>query len=314
MATTNPIESYTQLLSSDYWAYIKQVSDYYPADFFSRSITEQRSIYNQQVASVVQPLPSDVQFEDLQLKTDKGSVPARFYQTKDQAAFAHILYFHGGGFVFGDLNSHHGICAELCASTGFRVTSVDYRLAPEHLYPAALQDAELAYQALSARERLPIIIMGDSAGACLAAHAAHQSRSTSTKPLAQVLIYPVLGSDLSLISYQRYAKAPLLTTDEMQHFWTTWLGTEQVPKKLEGIPLADPNFRGVPKTIVFSAEYDPLVGDAELYCAQVRVAGGEAHLHHEDGLTHGYLHARHQVASAQASFARIQAALKALVA
>lgn len=314
MATTHSVEDYTHLLNSAYWAFIHRVNAYFPATDSALSVAQQRTAYHARLASFATQLPEQVTIQDSQLTTAQGLIPLRSYQLNNQTPKAHILYFHGGGFVLGGLDSHQGICAELCAATGFRLTAVDYRLAPEHLFPAALEDAVQAYQAIAAQENLPLILMGDSAGGCLAAHVAHQSRSSANKPLAQVLIYPVLGSDLSLISYQRYAFAPLLTTEDMQHYWRLWLGTETIPKQLAGMPLAEQSFRDLPKTIIFSAEFDPLVGDAELYCAQVQVAGGETHWHEEKGLTHSYLHARHHVASAQASFARIQAALSALVA
>lgn len=314
MSTRISTESYTHLLSPEYWEFIHQVEASFPIDFSSLPIEKQREAYNAMLAGLASGDPQNITVRDSELKTAKHNLPIRTYQANDINPAAHIVYFHGGGFVLGDLDSHGGICADLCAGTGFKFTSVDYRLAPEHLYPAALEDALLAYEAIAAAETLPLMVMGDSAGGCLAAYVAHHTRNSANKPMAQVLIYPALGSDYSLISYERYADAPLLTTASMYDYLRLWLGTQEIPKQLAELPLADKDFRGLPKTIIFSAEFDPIIGDAELYCAQVRTAGGEAHWQEEKGLTHGYLHGRHQLASAQASFARIQAALQGLVA
>ena len=314
MSTRIPAETYTHLLSAAYWGFINQVNALFPEDFSALSVTEQRAAYNAMLKSLATNYPVNVQTNDQSLNTSQGLIPIRTYQISDQMAAAQIIYFHGGGFVLGGLDSHHGICADLCAGTGLPLISVDYRLAPEHLFPAALEDALATYQALATQNDLPLIIMGDSAGACLAAHVAHAMRGKERAPVGQVLIYPVLGSDFSLGSYERYALAPMLTTESMQHYWQLWLGTKEIPQHLAGIPLAESDFQGLPNTIVFSAEFDPLVDEASLYCAKIKAADGQATWYHEQGLTHGYLHARHQLASAQASFARIQAAVKGLVA
>lgn len=314
MATTNSIEDYTHLLNFDYWDFIRQVNSYFPENFSALIIEEQRAVYNTMLRHLLVELPENLHVQDQVLETAAGLIPTRSYQIAGQAARAQIIYFHGGGFVLGGLDSHHGICADLCAGTGLSLTAVDYRLAPEHLFPAALDDALAAYQALATQTALPLILMGDSAGACLAAHVAHAMRGKAQAPLVQVLIYPVLGSDFSLDSYERYALAPLLTSEDMHYYWRIWLGMEDIPLQVQGIPLADTNFSDLPKTIIFSAECDPLVDEARLYCEKIKAAGGQAVWQHERGLAHGYLHARHQVASAQASFARIQEAIKRLVA
>lgn len=317
MSTRISAEAYTHLLSPEYWAFIQRVTALFPDDFSKLAVVSQRAAYNEVLYQLGQSLPAKLRVEDQILNTSEHSMMTRRYHITDQAsnpAVAQLIYFHGGGFVLGDLDSHHGICADLCAGTGLPLTAVEYRLAPEHLFPAALEDAVLAYQALAAQTDLPLIVMGDSAGACLAAHVAHQLRGQAKAPIAQVLIYPVLGSDLSLESYERYALAPMLTTEEMHAYWRLWLGTEDLPKYLQGIPLADDNFDDLPRTIIFSAEFDPLVGEAALYCARIKAAGGQATWQLEKGLTHGYLHARHLLESAGASFMRIQQTLKALVA
>lgn len=312
MSTRISAESYTHLLSPAYREFIQTVNSLMPEDFGSLSIAVQRTAYNHMLQQLGNQLPTHLLVEDQQLKTPKHPIPIRSYQVPQPSAAVQIIYFHGGGFVLGDLNSHHGICADLCAGTGLSIMAVDYRLAPEQLFPAALEDAVLAYQTLAAQTNSALIVMGDSAGGCLAAHVAHQLRGQAKAPSAQLLIYPVLGSDFSLNSYERYALAPLLTTEDMQFYWQAWLGKQTVPNCLKGIPLATDDFSDLPNTVIFSAEYDPLVGEAELYCQRIKAAGGQATWYHEPGLTHGYLHARQRLDSARSSFMRIQQVLKDL--
>lgn len=314
MSTRISAEGYTHLLNTEYWAFINLINHFFPEDFAARPVDEQRQAYHLMLASLAVPYPTNLSSHDQYLSTDRGLIPIRSYQMPAEQARAQLIYFHGGGFVLGGLESHDGICADLCAATGWPLTAVEYRLAPEHLFPAALEDAMAAYQALAEQTNLPLILIGDSAGACLAAHVAHQRRGQAKAPLAQVLIYPVLGSDLSLDSYERYALAPLLSTASLTSYWQSWLGSKQIPPQLAGIPLADADFSGLPTTLVFSAEFDPLVDEARVYCEKIQAAGGKATWYHEQGLTHGYLHARHQLAAAKASFVRIHTALKALVA
>lgn len=313
MSTRISAEDYTHLLSADYWAFIQRINALVPDQFMNLAPREQRAAYTKMLYSLENKLPTHLRIQDHELPIANRTIPIRSYQVTEQMAAGHIIYFHGGGFVLGGLDSHHGICADLCASTGLALTAVDYRLAPEHLFPAGLEDAVLAYQALTAQTDLPLIVMGDSAGACLAAHIAHQLRGQAHAPIAQVLIYPVLGSDFSLESYERYALAPMLTTEEMQYYWRLCLGKAAIPKQLKGLPLADEDFRDLPPTVVFSAEFDPLVDEAALYCAHIKAAGGQAQWQLEKGLTHGYLHARQMQTAASASFRRIQQALKSLV-
>ncbi|WP_020393919.1 alpha/beta hydrolase [Thiolinea disciformis] len=314
MSTIFLQEKNTLLLEPDLQAFIQQVDAHYPVGAETQAIEAQRALYNQILASFAVPISQDISVKDGQFISKQHTINTRIYQHQKVSARAQIIYFHGGGFVLGGLDSHHGICADLCAGTGLKISSIDYRLAPEYLYPAALEDAVFAYTQLATQSDLPLIVMGDSAGACLAAHVAQATKQSPKPPLAQVLIYPVLGSDLSLDSYQRYAEAPLLTTTSMLTYWQLWLGQTELPQALAGIPLAEQDFTGLAPALVFSAEYDPLVDEAQLYCEKIQEVGGQATWVLEAGLVHGYLHARHQVKAAQASFARIQQALSDLVA
>ena len=223
-----------------------------------------------------------------------------------------VLYFHGGGFILGGLESHDDVCAELCARTGFEVVSVDYRLAPEHLHPAAFDDALAAFEWAAATCDQPVLLCGDSAGGNLAAAVSHATRGHKQRPAGQVLIYPGLGGDHSRGSYVTHAEAPMLTLRDLDFYKGIRTGGRDATGEINFSPLADANFANLPPTVIITAECDPLSSDGEAYGSRIQAAGGKAWWFEEPGLVHGYLRARHSVARARASFSRIVEAVSAL--
>ena len=204
------------------------------------------------------------------------------------------------------------MCAELCAGTGCWVTSVDYRLAPKHIYPAAHNDAVSAYQVVT-QDTLPVILVGDSAGGNLAASVAHVAREfVGAQPIGQVLLYPGLTHDLSSPSYTDHANAPLLSTADLEFYREILTGGVDCSQDPKCVPLSDTDFSGLPTTYAFGAGCDPLLDDSRLYCEAINAAGGKAHFYKEAGLVHGYLRARHSVKRAAESFERIVQACKTL--
>ena len=149
--------------------------------------------------------------------------------------------------------------------------------------------------------------MGDSAGATIVAAVTHALRG---RVVGQVLIYPYLGADMDAGSYVTHANAPLLTRADMAFFEGIRCDGPAPEGDPSFAPLHDMNFAGLPKTVVFSAECDPLCDDGQVYCDRITVAGGEAHWVNEIGLVHGYLRARHSVARARDSFSSIVDAVK----
>ena len=165
---------YATLLDPALWDYIDQVNDWYPPEIGELPIAEQRSVYDAMCRAFHQGYPKGVSASDGIIAGDKGhAIPIRYYRMAGKPVRAIVVYYHGGGFVLGGLDSHDDICAEICAGTGFDVVSADYRLAPEHPHPAAFEDALAAFEWAAQTTDLPIVLVGESAGGNLAAAVAH---------------------------------------------------------------------------------------------------------------------------------------------
>ncbi|TIW70244.1 MAG: alpha/beta hydrolase, partial [Mesorhizobium sp.] len=195
---TNQIEparrgKYATLLDPELWDYIDQVNAWFPPGIAARPIAEQRAVYNAMCRAFHHAYPADVTASDSVVAADGRDIAVRRYRLAGKAPQAIVVYYHGGGFVLGDLDSHNDICAEICAATGFEVISADYRLAPEHLHPAALEDCLAVFEWVAATSALPIVLCGESAGGNLAAAVAHATRRSQRHAAGQVLIYPELG-------------------------------------------------------------------------------------------------------------------------
>ena len=305
---------YAELLDEAMWAYIDKSNASYPENAVGLSYQAQRDLYNEMCRNFRLDNPVDVESSDSEIVLPSHNIPIRQYQLKRAKPKAQILYFHGGGYLLGGLDSHDDVCAELCAKTGSVVTSVDYRLAPEHTYPAAHEDAVSAYDYLVQASSLPVILAGDSAGANLAASVAYVSKQYRTKPIGQVLIYPGLTHDLSSQSYIEHANAPHLATADIEFYRELLTGGIDRSNDPRCAPLADTDFSQLPVTHAFGAGCDPLLDDSRNYCERINAAGGTAHFYEEVGLVHGYLRARHSVKRARHSFERIVQAFESLAA
>jgi len=298
---------YKKLIDAETWAFIERTNSWYPPETANYSIARQRDIYDRMCREFFAGYPDGVTAETTAITASEREIPIRIY--RGQSASAAVLYFHGGGFILGGLDSHDDVCAELCARTGYEIVSVDYRLAPEHLHPAAFDDALAAFEWAAATYRQPIVLCGDSAGGNLAAAVSHATRGHSDKPAGQVLIYPALGGDATRGSYVRHAEAPMLTLRDLEFYKEIRTGGRERPGDITLSPLADTDFSGLPPTVLVTAECDPLSSDGETYRDRIAAAGGKAFWLEEPGLVHGYLRARHTVARAHGSFGRIADAL-----
>ncbi|MBZ9795490.1 alpha/beta hydrolase [Mesorhizobium sp. ES1-4] len=303
---------YAKLIDAETWAFIERTNSYYPPDTIDYTIAQQREIYDRMCREFFAGYPEGVAVETSAIATPSHDIPIRIYHNATPNAAAMVVYIHGGGFILGGLDSHDDVCAELCGRTGHEVVSVDYRLAPEHLHPAAFDDAMSAFEWAAGTYDCPVILCGDSAGGNLCAAVAHATRGRARKPVGQVLVYPGLGGDRSRGSYVTHAEAPMLTVRDLEFYKHIRTGGVDRTGDVTLSPLADADFANLPPTVLITAECDPLSSDGEAYRDRIVAAGGRATWFEEPGLVHGYLRARHTVGRARASFTRIVGAVTTL--
>ena len=210
-----------------------------------------------------------------------GPVPMRVYRPSGDAAGT-LMFIHGGGFVIGDLDSYDFQCRTLCSKAGVVVVSIDYRLAPEHPFPAAVEDAAAALDWVLAHEDGPYVIGGDSAGGNLAA-------VTSRPELAaQLLLYPVTDMVTEWPSIEENAEGMFLTRDDMQWFNNHYMGGDE---SLRSDPRASPALGELgdsPTTLIYTAQYDPLRDDGDAYAEALSAAGVKVVHRRFEGLIHGF--------------------------
>lgn len=299
---------YASLIDAETWAFIRKTADSYPEDTVEGSIADQRRVYDTMCKAFYQGRPEGVAAQDV----SADGVPVRVYSAGDPGCT--VVYFHGGGFVVGGLDSHDDVCAEICARTGYRVVAVDYRLSPEHLHPAAFDDSWMATQWAARQYGGDLVLSGDSAGGNLAAAVAHHARGRFDAVVGQVLIYPALGGDRSAPSYSENADAPMLSLQEVLFYMGVRLpeGQAEPTDDPTYAPLQDSDFSNLPPTVIVSADCDPLRDDAPAYAARLREAGVRVHWINEAGLVHGFLRGRAMASRIHDSFERIEVAIEAL--
>jgi acetyl esterase len=310
-ATPMSRADYAGLTDRETWAFVERTNDWFPPETIDLPIGRQRAIYDAMCRAFHAGHPPGVRTGDERIDAPGRAIPIRRYRAAAGTPAAMIVYFHGGGFILGGLDSHDDICAELCAGTGYEVVSVDYRLTPEHRHPAAFDDARTAFTWMAA-SGLPVLLCGESAGGNLAAAVAHAMRGCPRTAIGQVLIYPSLGGDMSRGSYVEHAAAPLLTAPDVVFYRDVRFDDRRAQRDATAEPLCDRDFSGLPPTLVVTAQCDPLSSDGEVYRDRIVAAEGRAWWREEPGLVHGFLRARHRGRRAGEGFARLVAAITKL--
>ena len=292
---------YLNMLDAETLAFVQQTEAFYPADAVEASIEQQREFYDALCNEFQTDYPDAVSSSDDIISTEGAAIPVRRYQKSDAMSAAQIVFFHGGGFVVGGLESHDSICAEFCDRTGMDLVAVDYCLAPEHIHPAAFNDCLHAYRSIVRASDRPTILVGDSAGGTLAAAVAHSVKHDPEAAVGQLLIYPALGGDLQKGSYITHANAPMLTLADVAFYTEIRGGGTNLSKDPTASPLAASEFENLPPTVIVTAECDPLADDGSDYMNALTSAGCKAHWRNETGMVHGYLRARGGVERARDS-------------
>jgi acetyl esterase len=226
---------------------------------------------------------------------DAGGVPARVYRPHAAGRPGALVYFHGGGWVVGDLDTHDPLCRTLAARSGCAVVAVDYRRAPEHKFPAAVDDAWTATRWVAAAadalgvDATRIGVGGDSAGANLAAVVARRARDAGLPLAFQLLAYPVIDHRFDTQSYEELAEGHGLTRASMQWYWEQYLARPGDGDDPDASPLRAADLGGLAPALVLVAGFDPLRDEGEAYAARLTAAGVPTRLVVHDGLIHGFL-------------------------
>lgn len=245
-------------------------------------------------SSPFRPLPV---VEDLVIATSAGPLPARRYApSAHDDALPLCLFFHGGGFTLGSLESHDSTCRDLAELARVVVLAVDYRLAPEHRFPAAADDAIAAYRwALANADLLHadtarIAVAGDSAGGNLAAGVCHAARDAGLPvPTFQLLIYPAVDARRQTASSISFARGFMLEAPTMAWFEAQYFGRDADRDDARASPLRAPSFAGLPPAYVQTAGFDPLRDEGRAYADALERAGVPVRYSCRGGLVHGYL-------------------------
>ncbi len=266
----------------------------------SLPLPEARRNFAELFASI-SPDPEEVErVEDHSAPGPAGDVPIRLYRPRtageDERPPAMLVYLHGGGWVFGSIETDDPMCRALANASGAIVASVEYRLAPEHPFPAGLDDCMAALRWLHGEaadlgsDPARMAVAGESSGANLAAAACLRARDGGGPPIRlQVLLYPVLDPSMSSTSYGAFVDDPFLSRDEMTWYWEHYLGSS--PDAASN-PLAAParagDLSGLPPALIVTAENDVLRDEAEAYGQRLSASGVPATVMRVDGMVHGF--------------------------
>ncbi len=255
--------------------------------------------------------------EDRTIPGPAGEIPVRVYQPHGGGVKPVLVYLHGGGWVIGSLDSYDATCRELAQGAGCVVVSVDYRLAPEHRYPAAPNDCFAALQWVAANaaslgaDPKRLAVGGDSAGGNLSAVVALMARDKGGPAIRfQLLIYPVTDADFTTASYAQNANGYLLTTSAMKWFWAHYIPDEAKRREPYASPLRAKDLAGLPPAWVCTAEFDPLRDEGEAYAKRLQQAGVSTAFQRYDGLIHGFVSMGLVAPKAQAAIDDAVAALR----
>ena len=260
--------------------------------------------------------------EDRTIPGPGGEIPVRIYVPKGNGPFGVLVYFHGGGWVVGNIDMTDQPCRMLTNAGRCVTISVDYRLAPEHKFPAGPEDCYAATKwaadnaaALNC-DAARIAVGGTSAGATLAAAVALMARDRGGPRVAyQLLVYPATTSALDTPSHREFAKDSyyILSRADMEWFWGHYLGSEADRTNPYACPAYAQTLRGVAPAFVITAEFDPLRDEGEAYAARLREEGVQVVLRRYDGVTHGFFGMPAQLDKAKAAIAEAGSALRITV-
>ena len=263
------------------------------ADRSEPDVAENRAFYR--ATSTQNPGPDVAEVRDLQISGQDGDVGARLYHPAPGTALPGLVYYHGGGWVIGDLDTHDAYCRHLALSANIVIVSVDYRRAPETVFPGPFEDCYTAKEWVAKQageigiNAQKLAVGGDSAGGNLAAAVALATRDRKGAALVhQLLIYPCVQQNPGTPSYTENADGPILTADTMHWFWATYFGGQDQSDTAYACPASAEALNDLPPATVFTAECDVLRDEGEAYARRLADAGNDMALRRFDGTFHGF--------------------------
>ncbi len=234
--------------------------------------------------------------DDVLISGPGGPLLLRIYRPKQAVNRGACLYFHGGGWVLNSVQTHDDFVRRLTDAAGCVCVSVEYRLAPEHPYPAAVDDAYAALQWMAANgsqwdvDATRLAVAGDSAGGNLAAAVCLMARDRNGPAIRQqVLAYPITDCDFTRSSYHENADGYFLTTSQMRWFWDHYCPDVERRREPCASPIHASTLSGLPPAFIFTAEFDPLRDEGEAYAAALQAAGVPVRFRRFDGMIHAFL-------------------------
>ena len=305
-------------LAEEYAALLAQMAEN-PAPAMSEMSPEEGREMYRMMRPVIEELPIGA-VRDETIDGPGGDLALRIYTPTGDGPFGIMVNFHGGGWVIGDLDTADSVCRSLAQAASCIVVSVDYRLAPEHPAPAAIEDCWAALQWVAENQDSlggngKLAVGGESAGGCLAATMSMHARDLDSPDIDfQLLAYPVVDADMTRGSYAENGEGYLLTTDTMAWFWDMYCPEEELRSNPALSPLQASDLSDLPATLVVTAEFDPLRDEGELYGEKLKAAGVDAEVMRFDGLVHDFMATAPVFASSGAAFASIAERVKAALA
>ncbi|PYO11110.1 MAG: hypothetical protein DMD75_11615 [Candidatus Rokuibacteriota bacterium] len=264
---------------------------------FFPPLPELRQQLRVMVSLMDEPAPALPRIEDIRIPGPAGEIPARVYSASAaKTPQPTVAYFHGGGWVQGDLETHHGLCARLAKHAGVLVVAVDYRLAPEHKFPAAVEDCLAAYRWLRTKGRdvgadlSRVAVAGDSAGGNLSAVVSQLAASAGVPaPTCQVLIYPAVDFSLETSSHRELADGHVIPRDRILWYMEQYLKSDADKSDRRASPLRAPSLEGQPPAMIVTAGFDPLRDEGRAYGDRLRDAGVDVVYREYPGQIHAFV-------------------------
>ena len=284
-------------LAPEYAALFQQQAEQADSGETVPALWEMTASQGREMYRAMRPLNPDLSIhksEDRSIPGPHGEIPLRIYTPEGEGPFGVLMNFHGGGWVIGDLDTSDAVCREVATLANVVVVSVDYRMAPEAPYPAAVDDCYAATvwaaankEALNANGKLGVT--GESAGGNLAAVMCLKARDENGPKINfQCFLYPVTDCDLTRQSYQDNGEGYLLETKTMQYFWDSYCPDPASREEAFASPIKASHLGGLPPALVVTAEFDPLRDEGHAYAEALDAAGTEATAVCYDGLVHDF--------------------------